>query len=1025
MRPTRAHRVGTVAAALVTVTVTALGAAAGQHLGPAGGGVAADTLGTGGTGAAPDPGGRSGSGAAPITLAAAAGPTGTLGPAATTATAAATAARIAAGGAGRGTTSVTVRFARGVRPAVVTRAAAFTTTARRFGATTRSTADALRAATFTVPDGDVARFVAAMRARPDVAQARVSNVYLPLGVPADPQYDDHQRDYLRRLGMENAWSFARGSASVRVAVVDSGVDVTHPDLAAKVVATRNTHLDNGDVTDDMGHGTFVAGVAAAATGNDVGVAGVGWNTRIVAVKVADAAGVMTDADVAEGIVWAADQGAQVINLSLGSPVADDLGRDAVRYARDAGALVVASAGNSGQDGNPRMYPAAFPGVVAVGATSDGTHRASFSEYGSWVTLAAPGVGVRSTAPMAGSDMFPGRYAVGDGTSFSAPIVAGAAALLWARSATKTAGAVRAALLATAAARPGQGLGAGEVRVDRALLSVVPPGTPTITAPAGGTYTGRGALTFAATPAAARSRVGWWVDGRKVGSSTDGSLVWDVAGRPNRAYTVQARTCAWSGTRCASGGPSVTVTLARAAPTITAPADGATATGLKTIQEGGTLTGLRAVAATVDGDVAFVDADPPLAPQVSFSPYADGVRRVRLVECDVTGTRCAGPASAPVDLTVTALHPTLRVTANRAFSPDGDGVKDTVALRYTLDVAQDVTVLFVDAAGRTQRRLELGTVAAGTHRLTWDGRRADRTAAPQSAYTVRLDTAAGALRGRVTTSVSLRRSDPTVGLGPAAASVHPAVDGWRDTFTVAARWARPGTARFTVRDARGAVVRRVTVAATGTGRAATRFTWNGRNDSGDLVPAGRYTWRVGVTDPAGNTTTRAARPLTLLRGRLVTRTVTLARPGEAASDTAGTAGCAVVTRAGSAYARGLWLKNDCPAGSDHQALAWYRFRLPPAARYTRLRLVTGGRSHSRPVDLMGAVWNRHTGDYDYTAMRAVTTSGDTAVVLGAFPADGRSVDRTVEVVVYVPRSRRPLADWDVRDVRLVVTAEQPG
>ncbi|MDQ3574588.1 MAG: S8 family serine peptidase, partial [Actinomycetota bacterium] len=200
------------------------------------------------------------------------------------------------------------------------------------------------------------------------ADRRVSSVELNHKVkaavqPNDPIYP--QQPYLTSLGMPSAWDRTRGSASVRIAVVDTGVDLAHPDLVGHLDTALGYDYVNGDpvAQDDAGHGTMVAGMAAASTNNSIGVAGTGWDSRIIPIKVLDASGSGTDADTASGIVWAADQGAQVINVSLGGEHSSSVLREAVRHAiDDHGAVVVAAAGN--ESSAAPFYPAAYPGVVS-------------------------------------------------------------------------------------------------------------------------------------------------------------------------------------------------------------------------------------------------------------------------------------------------------------------------------------------------------------------------------------------------------------------------------------------------------------------------------------------------------------------------------------------------------------------------------------------------------------------------------------------------------------------------------------
>jgi serine protease len=175
--------------------------------------------------------------------------------------------------------------------------------------------------------------------------------------------------------------------------------------------------------DDHGHGTHVAGIAAAASDNGAGIAGISWGARIMPLKVLDSGGNGTDSDLAAALVFAADHGARVINLSLGGGAASVM-ESAVNYAHSRGAIVIAAAGNS--SGQGVLYPAAYAKAMAVAATDAGNHRASFSSYGPEVDIAAPGIGIYSTHWTPGSG---GTYAYLSGTSMATPHVAGAAALL--------------------------------------------------------------------------------------------------------------------------------------------------------------------------------------------------------------------------------------------------------------------------------------------------------------------------------------------------------------------------------------------------------------------------------------------------------------------------------------------------------------------------------------------------------------------------------------------------------------------
>ncbi len=234
-------------------------------------------------------------------------------------------------------------------------------------------------------------------------------------------------------------------------MIDTGADVTAPDLAAKAPAAWNERAGSTDVRDTVGHGTFVAALAAGSVTNGDGIAGFGGDARLLVIKAGSGDGSFTDLDEASAIIYAVDHGARIINLSLGGPSTTNTERRAIDYAAAHGALVVAAAGNEFQDGNPVEYPAALlqplgsKGIggrgLAVGASTTSGTRASFSNTGSYVSLVAPGENVFSAvSSTSSSSRFPrvtlpgslsGLYGYASGTSFAAPEVAGAAALVWA------------------------------------------------------------------------------------------------------------------------------------------------------------------------------------------------------------------------------------------------------------------------------------------------------------------------------------------------------------------------------------------------------------------------------------------------------------------------------------------------------------------------------------------------------------------------------------------------------------------
>ncbi|HMO59499.1 MAG TPA: S8 family serine peptidase, partial [Roseiflexaceae bacterium] len=225
---------------------------------------------------------------------------------------------------------------------------------------------------------------------------------------------------LRNIQASTAWEITTG-ANIVIAVLDTGVSRSHPDLAGRVLPGYDFHNNDPNAADDNGHGTYVAGVAAADGANGIGIAGVCWACSILPVKVLGAAGNGSDAAIAAGIRWAADQGARLIVMSLGGDEDTQVMREAVVYAHERGALMIAASGNGQADGNAPSYPAAYPEVLAVSATDGSDVVTGFSTTGDFVHISAPGVGVWSTA------WIPGRgdtYVASNGTSAACPYVGG-------------------------------------------------------------------------------------------------------------------------------------------------------------------------------------------------------------------------------------------------------------------------------------------------------------------------------------------------------------------------------------------------------------------------------------------------------------------------------------------------------------------------------------------------------------------------------------------------------------------------
>jgi subtilisin family serine protease len=364
-----------------------------------------------------------------------------------------------------------------------------------------------------VPAGAAAAHTAA--AVPGVSYVEPNYLYRAQALPSDPMLDE-QWALLGANGVDApaAWDQVTGGTAT-VALIDSGVDTSHPELAGNLWTNPgeipgngidddhdgyvdDVHgwsfvSDSGDVADDNGHGTAVAGIVAARGDNRVGVAGMTWRAQLMPLKVLDADGAGTADDVALAIRFALAHGARIINASVSGPGRSQVLEDAIRDARDAGATVVTAAGNQGKDldASP-AYPAAYPedNVIAVGSEGENGNLSDFSNRGRLLDLVAPGEDVLTTAR-------DDQYARAWGTSMAAPFASGALALLQAARPDLPEPALAAALIA--GARPANASG-GAPRLDAAgaLRQVIPssgwhsvaapksaePGRPRLSGPTG-------------------------------------------------------------------------------------------------------------------------------------------------------------------------------------------------------------------------------------------------------------------------------------------------------------------------------------------------------------------------------------------------------------------------------------------------------------------------------------------------------------------------------------------------------------
>lgn len=263
------------------------------------------------------------------------------------------------------------------------------------------------------------------RTLPTVEYCEPNYIYMqndlsrPVETPNDSFYARYQWN-LPAIHTEAGWTLSRGKQTVPVAIIDSGVDLTHPDLIRRLGPGYNVLADDRSPNDENGHGTHVAGIIASQPNNDEGVAGITWFNPIMAVKALNADGYGTSIDVAKGIRWAVDHGAKVINLSLGNYQPSSVLEEAIRYADAHDVVLVAASGNDST--SQPSFPAAYPEVISVGAVDPDLSYALYSNYGEYIDVVAPGTNIAST--FAGH-----QYAALSGTSMAAPHVAALAALI--------------------------------------------------------------------------------------------------------------------------------------------------------------------------------------------------------------------------------------------------------------------------------------------------------------------------------------------------------------------------------------------------------------------------------------------------------------------------------------------------------------------------------------------------------------------------------------------------------------------
>lgn len=380
--------------------------------------------------------------------------------------------------------------------------------------------------------------------------------------------------HLPKIAAPTAWDTAQGRG-ITIAILDSGVLATHADLAANLVPGWNFVDNNANTADVRGHGTQVAGTAAAITNNGTGVAGVAGAARIMPIRVSDSSGYAYYSTIASGVTWAADNGARVANASFAGVYASASVQSAASYLKSKGGLLVVAAGNSNaNDGSPVSTT-----MIPVSATDSNDAKASWSSYGSYVAVAAPGVGIWTTH----SD---GNYTAVSGTSFAAPATAGVIALMMSVQPTLSPAQVESLLYKTALdlGTAGRDIYFGHGRVDAAAAVAAAAAAVTVDSQAptvavaslsnGASVSGLVPVDVTAGDNVGVTRVDLRVNGKTVASDSSApyQFSWDTSTLANGTASVSAVAVDAAGNSGTSATVSVTVANTTVAPPPPAPAD---------------------------------------------------------------------------------------------------------------------------------------------------------------------------------------------------------------------------------------------------------------------------------------------------------------------------------------------------------------------------------------------------------------------------------------------------------------------
>lgn len=490
----------------------------------------------------------------------------------------------------------------------------------------------------------------ALAKNPNIKFAELDVLVTTQQVPNDPKYTSAW--HLPKIQAPLAWDSSQG-AGVTVAILDSGVDATHPDLAGQVIAGWNSADSTTNTTDISGHGTWVAGTAGAATNNSIGVAGVAGGIRIMPVRVTNSSdGSAYFSAIASGLTWAADHGAQVANISYDMLTTSSSVSSAAQYMNSKGGVVVVAAGNTGTD---RGYSDS-PYMISVSATDSSDVKASWSSFGYHVDVAAPGVSIWTTTKG-------GSYNAVNGTSFASPVTAGVVALMKAANPALSPATLEQILESTATDRGTAGwdtnYGYGRVNAAAAVQTAMQTQnidsqapSVSITSPASSnTVAGVAAVNVSATDNVGVTRVALFANGKQVAEDNTSpfGFSWDTTTQTDGSATLVAYGYDAAGNQGLSKGVTVTVkntvelkVADTIAPTvqITSPGNGAKVTGVNVSIKASASDNVAVtkITATVDGTTLCTSASATLSCNWNIKKVAAGAHTISAIAEDAAGNK---------------------------------------------------------------------------------------------------------------------------------------------------------------------------------------------------------------------------------------------------------------------------------------------------------------------------------------------------------------------------------------------------